>query len=99
MPTTAGSFALLGMPVKKDAYVVRRLKEAGAISESLSLVLRPGSSRRPFLSSAQSQTQPGNPATQDYASFVDTGALPLIEIAFPLEFYANLRVQSSAKPT
>lgn len=33
MPTTAGSFALLGMPVKKDAYIVRKLREAGAISE------------------------------------------------------------------
>jgi hypothetical protein len=34
MPTTAGSFALLGMPVKKDAFIVRKLREAGAISES-----------------------------------------------------------------
>jgi hypothetical protein len=34
LPTTAGSYALLGMPVKKDAFVVRKLREAGAISES-----------------------------------------------------------------
>lgn len=33
MPTTAGSFALLGMPVKKDAFVVQKLRRAGAISE------------------------------------------------------------------
>jgi hypothetical protein len=37
LPTTAGSFALLGMPVKKDAFIVRKLRQAGAISELLSL--------------------------------------------------------------
>ena len=31
LPTTAGSFALLGMPVKKDAFIVRKLRQAGAI--------------------------------------------------------------------
>lgn len=40
MPTTAGSFALLGMPVKKDAFVVQKLREAGAIGESYLLKLR-----------------------------------------------------------
>lgn len=34
MPTTAGSFALLGMPVKGDAFVVAKLRAAGAISKS-----------------------------------------------------------------
>lgn len=34
MPTSAGSFALLDMPVEKDAFIVARLREAGAISES-----------------------------------------------------------------
>ena len=31
MQTTAGSFALQGVPVKEDAYVARKLREAGAI--------------------------------------------------------------------
>jgi hypothetical protein len=38
LPTTAGSFALLGMPVKKDAFIVRKLRQAGAISEYFSLI-------------------------------------------------------------
>ncbi|KAJ9096052.1 hypothetical protein QFC21_005417 [Naganishia friedmannii] len=31
MPTTAGSFALMGMPVKKDSFIVTKLRDAGAI--------------------------------------------------------------------
>jgi Asp-tRNA(Asn)/Glu-tRNA(Gln) amidotransferase A subunit family amidase len=86
MPTTAGSLSLKGMTTGKDAFVVKRLREAGAVMiaksnmaefafspvETVSSIL-PGYTRNPYDTSRVTAGSSGGSAAGTAASFAAFG--------------------------
>lgn len=80
MNTTAGSFALLGSRVPRDAHVVALLREAGAISELLPISL--------LILYFSAAGQSYHPVSKSFLIFVamaitDTLSLSLIRTTYP----------------
>jgi amidase len=86
MPTTAGSLALQGMMTGKDAYVVKRLRDAGAVMiaksnmaefafspvETVNSIL-PGYTRNPYDTSRVTAGSSGGSAAGTAANFATIG--------------------------
>src|SRR5437763_458741 len=86
MPTTAGSLSLKGMMTGKDAFIVKRLREAGAVMiaksnmaefafspvETVNSIL-PGYSRNPYVTSRDTAGSSGGTAAAVAANFGAVG--------------------------